>query len=76
MPLFEFQCRKCGHQFEELLTLAEVEAGEVKCPACRSKQVEREFSAFATGSSGGGPGGGGFGGGSCGSGGCGGGGFT
>jgi len=50
MPLFEFQCRKCGHQFEELLTTAEVESGQVKCPACRSKRVEREFSAFATGS--------------------------
>ncbi len=50
MPLFEFQCRKCEHQFEELLTVAEVEDGKVKCPACRSKRVEREFSAFATGS--------------------------
>ncbi len=48
MPLFEFQCRKCGHQFEELLTASEVESGLVKCPACRSKRVEREFSAFAT----------------------------
>ena len=49
MPLYEFQCRKCGHQFEELLTTAEVEGGKVKCPACSSKRVEREFSAFATG---------------------------
>mgnify|MGYP001031647998 CR=1 FL=1 len=67
MPLFEFQCRKCGHQFEELMTVAEVEAGKVKCPACASKSVEREFSAFATGSDGssglaGGGGGGGSGG--------------
>ena len=30
MPLYEFQCRKCGHQFEELLTSAEVEGGKVK----------------------------------------------
>ncbi len=52
MPLYEFQCRKCGHQFEELLTTAEIEAGKVKCPACSSKRVEREFSAFATGSGG------------------------
>ena len=68
MPLFEFQCRKCGHQFEELLTNAEVEDGKVKCPACSSKRVEREFSAFATGSGdlGGGLAGGG---GGCGSGG-------
>ena len=67
MPLFEFQCRKCGHQFEELLTTAEIEAGNVKCPACASKRVEREFSAFATGSDG--SGGLAGGGGGCGSGG-------
>ncbi len=71
MPLFEFQCRKCGHQFEELLTAAEVEAGQLKCPACHSKRVEREFSAFAMGS--GGPG---FGPGGGPAGGCGSGGFT
>jgi len=52
MPLYEFQCRKCGHQFEELLTTAEIEADKVKCPACSSKRVAREFSAFATGSGG------------------------
>ena len=72
MPLFEFQCRKCGHQFEELMSAAEATAKKVKCPACGSQRTEREFSAFATGSGGGtGLAGGGLGGG-CG----GGGGFT
>lgn len=52
MPLYEFKCNKCGHQFEELLMASEVEAGKVKCPACHSTRVEREFSAFATGNSG------------------------
>lgn len=50
MPLYEFACRKCGHQFEELLTSAEVCQGKTKCPACGSARVEREFSAFATNS--------------------------
>ena len=67
MPLYEFTCRKCGHAFEELLTLAEADGGDVKCPACGSKRVEKGFSAFATG--GGGSGGFAGGGGSCGSGG-------
>ena len=68
MPMYEFKCGKCGHQFEELLMASEVETGKVKCPACGSKLVEREFSAFATG---GGSTGGSFagGGGGCGSGG-------
>jgi putative FmdB family regulatory protein len=70
MPLFEFNCKKCGHQFEELMTLSEVEEGKLQCPACQSKRVERGFSSFATSSdsSAGMP--------PCGGGGCGSGGFT
>jgi len=49
MPLFEFTCRNCGHVFEELISLAEIEAGDLECPACRSKRVERGVSSFATG---------------------------
>lgn len=68
MPLYEFTCKKCGHNFEELMTLSEVEEGKMKCPACHSKRVERGLSSFAT--SGDGLGSGGFsGGGACGSGG-------
>ncbi|MDY0108569.1 MAG: zinc ribbon domain-containing protein [Candidatus Krumholzibacteria bacterium] len=48
MPIFEFVCRDCGLVFEELLTFAQVEAGEAFCPECRSKIVERSLSAFAT----------------------------
>ena len=69
MPLFEFTCKKCGHNFEELISLTELESGQIHCPACRSKRVERGFSAFATGSDS-------MGGGGITSGGCGSGGFT
>ncbi len=70
MPLYEFTCKKCGHGFEELMTLSEVAAGKTKCPACSSKRVERGLSSFATSGDGLGSGGfsGGGGGGSCGSG--------
>ncbi len=68
MPLYEFTCKKCGHNFEELLTLNEVESGNMKCPACGSKRIERGFSSFATGGAGS-AGGGGFSGGGCGGGG-------
>ncbi len=67
MPLYEFTCRKCGHRFEELLSLGEAAAGKVACPACKSKAVDKGFSSFATagagpasGSLGGGCGRGGF----------------
>ena len=49
MPMYEFKCDKCGEAFEELATLAEVEAGEVACPACESHEVERLMSTFACG---------------------------
>ena len=53
MPLYEFTCRECGHTFEELTTLAEVESGRLQCPACASTRIERGFSTFATGGAGG-----------------------
>lgn len=68
MPIFEFVCQQCKHGFEELMTFAEMEAGEAVCPKCGSPKVERALSSFATGQGGGqaGPACGG-GGGGCGS---------
>jgi putative FmdB family regulatory protein len=39
MPIFDFQCRKCGHRFEELVR------GDAtpECPKCRSVATERQF---------------------------------
>jgi putative FmdB family regulatory protein len=51
MPLFEFTCRRCQTPFEELVSLAELEAGDVRCPSCGSPKVERALSAFNTGTS-------------------------
>lgn len=48
MPLYEFTCRKCGHTFEELMSMAEASAGKVTCPACKSRTVDKDFSSFAT----------------------------
>lgn len=44
MPLFEFRCPTCRHDFEQL-----VRAGDrPECPECGSAQVEKLFSAAAT----------------------------
>lgn len=51
MPIFEFVCQQCRHGFEEILTHAQLEAGEAVCPACGSQKVERALSSFATGAS-------------------------
>ena len=50
MPIFEFVCGGCGRQFEEIMTFAQLEAGEAACPDCGSKQVQRSMSTFAASS--------------------------
>ena len=40
MPIYEFECAKCGAGFEAL-----VRAGETApCPQCKSSEVQRRFS--------------------------------
>ncbi len=48
MPIFEFVCGGCGRQFEEIMTFAQLNAGEANCPDCGSKRVERSLSTFAS----------------------------
>jgi putative FmdB family regulatory protein len=40
MPLYEYSCTKCDHQFEALVFDGE----QTECPACRSQKVERQLS--------------------------------
>ena len=40
MPIYEYSCKSCGHQFEELVRGDEKPA----CPACGKKQLERQWS--------------------------------
>lgn len=44
MPLYDFRCRACGHEFEALVRPP---ANDVSCPACGQADVERMLSAFA-----------------------------
>lgn len=43
MPIYEFECRKCHHEFEQLILKGTVAA----CPACQSQELERLLSGFA-----------------------------
>jgi putative FmdB family regulatory protein len=43
VPLFEYECRKCGHQFEALVTMSRTPA----CPKCQSQDLEKRVSAAA-----------------------------
>ena len=44
MPEYSFECLKCGHKFDQTLSVTEYEKKEAKgftCPKCRSKNVEQ-----------------------------------
>ncbi len=40
MPIYEYTCKQCGHQFEELVRADEQPA----CPACGQRRLERQWS--------------------------------
>lgn len=40
MPIYEYRCEKCGHEFEQLVLGRECPA----CPTCQSEQVCRLMS--------------------------------
>ncbi len=43
MPIYEFVCEDCKHEFETLLRKRE-EAEDVRCPQCRSPRTKRLMS--------------------------------
>ena len=47
MPIYEFVCKKCSNNFEELV-LSSSQINEVTCPVCGSGQVKKKMSTFAS----------------------------
>ncbi len=46
MPIYEYRCRACDKDFEELVRSAEA-AASVACPECGSRRIDRKLSVFA-----------------------------
>ncbi len=44
MPIYEYRCEACEHEFEELVRGSD---DEVRCPACGADRVGRRLSVFA-----------------------------
>ncbi len=51
MPIYEYQCKKCGDKFEKLIRSMSEEP-KVDCPKCGSGQTARALSVFAVGAEG------------------------
>ena len=47
MPLFEYECRGCGHRFEYLTR----ESQTPSCPSCKGAELQKLMSVFAAQSS-------------------------
>ncbi len=43
MPIFEYVCKECDHEFEALIFGQQ----KAECPKCKSKQLEPQLSVFA-----------------------------
>ena len=46
MPIYEYECRSCGNQFEQLVRTGDTAA----CPSCRGVDLERLLSMCAVSS--------------------------
>jgi len=51
MPLYDFECKKCGHKFTLLIGVADRD--KVTCPACGGSEIKQLISGCAVKVSGG-----------------------
>ena len=54
MPIYDFECRACGHVFECLVRLPNQSSRDevVTCPACHGRDLQQLVSAFTVNSNG------------------------
>lgn len=49
MPIYDYHCEACGHEFEALVRTSTT---EIDCPKCGAPKARKQLSVFATPSSG------------------------
>ncbi|AZR73115.1 hypothetical protein BBF96_06785 [Anoxybacter fermentans] len=45
MPIYEFTCKSCGHEFEKLCRV-DYNLKEIQCPKCGANDVRKRLSLF------------------------------
>jgi len=51
MPLYEYRCRACCHEFEALQAIGASAEG-IACPRCQHTEIDKQHSTFAAASTG------------------------
>ena len=46
MPLYEYQCKKCGGEFEKMVRFSEADQNPT-CPYCQSQEARKKISTIA-----------------------------
>ena len=44
MPTYEFECKKCGHRFNLMESVAEHDRHKERCPQCSSSEIRNLMS--------------------------------
>jgi len=47
MPIYEYQCKDCGSQFEKLMGFSDPKADSPECPDCQSENTRKRLSTVA-----------------------------
>jgi putative FmdB family regulatory protein len=45
MPIYEYQCSRCGERFEVRQAIGE-DGSDLSCPKCHAEEPQRVFSSF------------------------------
>lgn len=46
MPIYEYRCTKCGHQWSQQESISDHGRRPPACPKCQAEAAEQVFSAF------------------------------
>jgi putative FmdB family regulatory protein len=47
MPLYEYECKECGSEFEKMVRFSEANQSQV-CPTCQSQDTRKKISTIAS----------------------------
>ncbi|MCD4784492.1 MAG: zinc ribbon domain-containing protein [Candidatus Eremiobacteraeota bacterium] len=50
MPIYEYECRKCGNRFDKIC-ISDTKDEEIDCPNCKGNNCKRKISLFSSKSS-------------------------